>query len=913
MLGSQALNTPRPRPPGSRTSSSNSTQARKSQVNLTIQPTQDVDNGFTTPNKKPYPSNKPESPLVSAAKMLSLKLDNDVDGSDSEGAHRLDREWIGGKSREELELMLLNADKVIRDRDRDLSLAASIGQSLLEHNLVLRQRQEALEARVSAATPPVRARASHPAHPSRQSRTSVSTDSPISPSPSGSVSVENTALRPRASSKAKRPAWNSGAGSTASTASTPTTGHSPSNSIRSKLSISISSRELNEDSFHPSSASGAQSPAASERSSYARSRASSSTNPPSPTASKMNTFAFPLSPERHSAANNSMIASLSKQNQELSAKLAELEQDAKEVDVAGKKRLRKLEKELGALKGELDEALKRNEELEEKGKRTPVPPPVVSMPTTNDDDVFIPDSSESAPEESTPETLSTASEADETIVVEQPLNADDLLKVDETLRHSKDISASSDTTNVTSSSSRSSIIDLTNEPHERALVAELMSKIAELEEANQSIAAEKSAMDDRLEDAKAAMERLRQQYEEAEEESNMLEWGGRRGLIGWKKSKENLRGGKRKGNRGMIERRRAKNSLMIEASANQLLAVDGMSGTITPSASNFSIASSSSAAVSQFSPTKVRSRHRSTDSSFSRDNAFTKEELETYRNKRKRRERTRSDLSSVSQAKIRSLGSELGIVWDSHDAERPPSRLQIEDFGLVPMQIMETGLSDGWEDLDDGEETDREKVDREHGLVNDYFDASDSKLSSSFESTLHTPNATAFPTFPSPARRATNHDMPPTISKRSAALRRLGFHGESSNDEDLDGYDYISKIDYDNRKYGARGTDYYPTAVRARYAPKMVKKRVEVASSRYVDLMVTWTKSSSLLSFMQFIKDQTRLSGLSIEPNDTSIRHSRTHAVIRVSHGIIHILTIGISIPAPSFWAFTLESNSSSW
>ncbi|WAQ84702.1 hypothetical protein PtA15_5A275 [Puccinia triticina] len=63
-------------------------------------------------------------------------------------------EWVGAKTREELESLLLAADRVIRERERDLGIAAAIGQSLLQSNIALRGRQQRLLAEVSGESPP---------------------------------------------------------------------------------------------------------------------------------------------------------------------------------------------------------------------------------------------------------------------------------------------------------------------------------------------------------------------------------------------------------------------------------------------------------------------------------------------------------------------------------------------------------------------------------------------------------------------------------------------------------------------------------------------------------------------------------------------------------------------------------------
>lgn len=62
----------------------------------------------------------------------------------------IDENWIGDLSREELEKLLFESRQIIKERERDLGIAAAIGKALLDKNISLRNRHEGIVSRFSS-------------------------------------------------------------------------------------------------------------------------------------------------------------------------------------------------------------------------------------------------------------------------------------------------------------------------------------------------------------------------------------------------------------------------------------------------------------------------------------------------------------------------------------------------------------------------------------------------------------------------------------------------------------------------------------------------------------------------------------------------------------------------------------------
>ncbi|EPQ30332.1 uncharacterized protein PFL1_01858 [Pseudozyma flocculosa PF-1] len=85
--------------------------------------------------------------------------DEDADDDDDSDAKSLaseassfDREWVGNLGRDELEAMLMQANRIIKAREKDLVMAAAIGKALLEKNISLRQKHTGIASRLASST-----------------------------------------------------------------------------------------------------------------------------------------------------------------------------------------------------------------------------------------------------------------------------------------------------------------------------------------------------------------------------------------------------------------------------------------------------------------------------------------------------------------------------------------------------------------------------------------------------------------------------------------------------------------------------------------------------------------------------------------------------------------------------------------
>lgn len=84
-------------------------------------------------------------PLPVSAQQVDCGPISDLGGD----AVELDRDWVGGLAREEVEALLFHANSVIHERERDLGIAAAIGQALLQKNISLRTKHEQVMHRLS--------------------------------------------------------------------------------------------------------------------------------------------------------------------------------------------------------------------------------------------------------------------------------------------------------------------------------------------------------------------------------------------------------------------------------------------------------------------------------------------------------------------------------------------------------------------------------------------------------------------------------------------------------------------------------------------------------------------------------------------------------------------------------------------
>lgn len=271
----------------------------------------------------------------------------------------LDRAWLCGLPREELEALLFQANAVIQERERDLGIAAAIGQALLQKNTSLRRKHEEVMDRFHAtmeageddedenheiaadaqeeadsSDPPMYSPPSANAAPGG---TTSSTDDTPMPTPIHASDYFQYAAVPE---------------------------HAPAST--SQLPRSPSSNSATSSKYPNSNAFAHMVPSTSGL---------ISSTPQSPAGSTRYSASV-VSPgsqsqyrQRHQAVisasmTQKQLSALSVQNETLLAQVAELQAEAEDAKKDGSKRLRKLNKEIKGLQEELESVTERNVELE---------------------------------------------------------------------------------------------------------------------------------------------------------------------------------------------------------------------------------------------------------------------------------------------------------------------------------------------------------------------------------------------------------------------------------------------------------------------------------------------------------------------------------------------------------------------
>ena len=284
--------------------------------------------------------------------LATVDLDSEEMGEEEEAEEGTEDEegedWVGGLPREELEAMLLRATKVIRARERDLGLAASIGKALLEKNLTLRNKHEGIMRQLDSrdelfeldedqpqdGTPPL---GFDDDTPSTSGRPSIQQDSLITPMP-GSMSINTDDYFSRLAEER--------------------TPHGPPSFSRQQdVFSSPSKHSLNRFPGSQQNDGVIASQPTSPRSSGPLQTLMQATLPPS-----HSTFAHL---QMQSAEAEKQLFLLEEQNDALVSRLADLQAETEQQRKEGSRKLHTLDTELEALRNELDELHMRNAELED--------------------------------------------------------------------------------------------------------------------------------------------------------------------------------------------------------------------------------------------------------------------------------------------------------------------------------------------------------------------------------------------------------------------------------------------------------------------------------------------------------------------------------------------------------------------
>jgi hypothetical protein len=406
----------------------------------------------------------------------------------------LDEEWVGGLPREELEALLKQANQVIRERERDLGIAAAIGKALLDKNISLRSKHVGILTRLSSTINlNEQATYSPPTTDIDCNSQRGDLDDDETPMPTPTLSGDYFASQQAAAPSRSRE-------------------HSHASPQRRPALDSVFARPRTPEgrSWQPSQAgliaSGSSSPANSQQSTASnRHRKTSSTL-------SSNAIAAAVA-----ADAQRQLEMLSGQNDVLLAQLAELQDEAEEAKAAGSRRLRKLNREIEGLRGELEAATNRNDELERSGET---------------------ESTDSAAEQkrkqwrrrsrndlwSMTDLSGSPRVSDGSLPSTSPSSArlSAMLKADtERLRTDESVGGATGDEGGMPPSVSSAILGQAHgeSASERALVAQLLAKIKELEDTNAALAQAGTEMDGRLGRALQEGERIRDAYDAVEASS----------------------------------------------------------------------------------------------------------------------------------------------------------------------------------------------------------------------------------------------------------------------------------------------------------------------------------------------------------------------------------------------------------
>ncbi|PLW16570.1 hypothetical protein PCANC_15013 [Puccinia coronata f. sp. avenae] len=421
-------------------------------------------------------------------------------------------EWVEAKTREELENLLLAADRVIRERERDLGIAASIGKSLLENNIALRARQEKLLAQVESASdsspPPLPPPSHHHHHQHAQQLQDITNRS------------EYIEARPPPS---------------------------PSDQHILPFELTQSSTQPDQQRTHPNHHHQAEQQRDTPFNSAARlpyclrPESSPRSSISSVSSNRKSSANFYLRQQPASSASPTTLHRLAQHNEYLAEQLADLQAETAESELEGRKRLRKLVKELETLRADLRQTEERNALLEEErinqlqqqdqnvGNMVDEIVGDMKRVMMEDNELKM-----KTPAKSTANFTTTSL----TPLLEQitPTHSSlSLSPADLPDSHSSSLGSPSPTRFKISHLSRSSL-SFQSSPQERALVSQLLNKIAELKEGQSAFDHEREEMKAKLSKAREEVEQLQLMVEDAESELQQvrqLGWDDRRGMIEW--------------------------------------------------------------------------------------------------------------------------------------------------------------------------------------------------------------------------------------------------------------------------------------------------------------------------------------------------------------------------------------------
>ncbi|GAA5924815.1 uncharacterized protein JCM15063_005741 [Sporobolomyces koalae] len=444
----------------------------------------------------------------------------------------LDAELLATMSREELEKMLSEADRIIRDKEQELSVFTTAGEGLLKEYHSLRDRHESLLSRQRSTSGASIATL-------RPSRLCSDTLSPSSAADTGSQRGSRISLGAISASAAHHRRISSGRTGIASSSSYVFSSSSSSTSLGSANATPPHSMR-----FPPTADSG--SPSSSPTTLRTHRLISSS--------SVASLFAPPartvLSPKMSStnAVDSQDIERLNHLNYSLAQRVEELEAESEISEREGRKKLRRLEKELVALKEDLEHSEGRNVALElenqakkkgNNGSKSGRNSSVVTEDKQAESDSSLSDFTaeiELGEARSTPRSESSFSSR---AVTTSPspsrfLAAPSLLRFRSPGNSSSRLRAVSSTSSL-ASLPRAPLFDLSVlDAQQDELLNQLIAKIDELQDANEAILEEREDMEEKLEIAREEVREWMGKCEELEDHQHKIEYDGTdRRAIGW--------------------------------------------------------------------------------------------------------------------------------------------------------------------------------------------------------------------------------------------------------------------------------------------------------------------------------------------------------------------------------------------
>ncbi|GAA5908716.1 OmpH family outer membrane protein [Sporobolomyces salmoneus] len=761
-----------------------------------------------------------------------------------------DPKLLGQMSREELEKMLSDADRIIREKEQELSVFTSAGEGLLQEYHSLRNRHESLLAR-------------------QRSTSGQQNVSPLRPSRlvSGSLSPSRTRVPSDSQHNWKNSLGPSsiptGQGRRISSGGSRIGGITSSTSYVFATSSSSTSLSSNARTTPPTTVridtTGSSSPSTSPTGLRNSHRFTSSASVASLFAPPVRTTLMSPKSPGGGQVDPQEVEHLSHLNYSLTQRVEELEMESEFAEREGRKKLRRLEKELLALKEDLERSEGRNQALEserekglEKKGKAESSDREKEWNDDNDPEECADEGNETFTSNSA--NLDKAGESERsTENSTSPAPSPSRFLAAPHLTHFR--SPGNGITRVRAVSSTSSLASLPRIPlfdpslldaQQDELFNQLIAKIDELQDANEAILEEREEMEEKLEIAREEVREWMGKCEDLEELQQRIEWEGTdRKAIGW------LDDG------------------TSDSPSRRSHLSESHEGSPTPpsSALGRSLRNELSGLWSQ-------------DSSISQQpdtiEVTDDEEEEAVDSIVVHTSHSEPVVSNLNVARIRRRNPRRTITPISFNSQR--SKSTADD--LVPAGTLGSTKIESYEDF-------ANEADKLEPVWADEFESTRTRLEGINKPKLLEAVAQEEAGDPRQLRskkerktRKTSKknknrvlssirfgsdeeedDDSTPIARRTLALRRLGleassrhtsqiFPRASPNEDDNDDASSVVSSNYDliDRRDQLDSNDYYPVTLRARYHPRMLSNMMKDSAIRHVVTLITWVRFLIILA-----------------------------------------------------------------